>query len=284
MHPSMYEEHVSVGKSRCSQRLPLVKSHFCSCCNSAPQSTAVIHQKTEAGYKPEESPIQSVGVASREISNDVSLDEPPEKEVFVGPLFQAEVPEGTGDVSESDAKWLGTRVWPPEDVIDKPVVECDPIGKGRPNTCDCSFPGHTECVRFHIAEKKLKLKWELGSSFYKWRFDRMGEEVSLSWTMEEEKRFKGMINLNRECTNKFWSNAFKLFPSRTRQELVSYYYNVFLVRRRSYQNRVTPKEVDSDDDEKELGSIGDSFGYKAIYLPELRLPVCSENKQCSEIE
>ncbi|CAI9094106.1 OLC1v1029780C1 [Oldenlandia corymbosa var. corymbosa] len=287
MHPSMYEgvfSQQSVEKPRFSQRVPLIKSPSCSCCNTTPQSTVVIHQKADGGSTPKDLPLLSVEVNSEDKVSNGILDEPPEKEVSVGPLFQAEVPEWTGDVYESDAKWLGIRVWPPEDAKDETVIKFDPIEKGRTNDCECSFPGHSECVRFHIAEKRLKLKRELGSAFYKWRFDRMGEEVSLSWTMEEETRFKDMIKFSSQSSNRFWINALRLFPSKTREKLVSYYYNAFVIRRRSYQNRVTPEEVDSDDDEKELGLVGVNFGYNAIYVPELRLPVCSENRQCPDLE
>ncbi|KAL3499321.1 hypothetical protein ACH5RR_038414 [Cinchona calisaya] len=288
MHPSMYEEdvlnHQSVEKSRCSQRLPLVKSHLCSCCNSPHQSKGVISQKAEAGCSAKESPLLNIEESDRNEIDHFSMDQPPEREVCVGPRFQAKVPEWTGVIIDSDAKWLGEQMWPPEDVNKEPVLGLDPIGKGRPNTCDCSFPGNVECIRFHIAEKKLKLKREIGGLFFKWRFDHMGEEVSLSWTPEQEKKFKNMIMLNSASINKFWRNAFKIFPSKTREKLVSYYFNVFLVRRRSYQNRVTPKDVDSDDDEREFGSVGDTYGYKAIYVPESRLPICSENKQCAELE
>ncbi|XP_027084922.2 AT-rich interactive domain-containing protein 2-like [Coffea arabica] len=288
MHPSMYEEdvlnHQSVEKSRCSQRLPVAKCQSCSCCNLPPHCKVAVPQKAEQGYSAKESLLLNVEDSDRNKIDHISMDDPPEREVCVGPEFQAEVPEWTGVIVESDPKWVGKQMWPPEDVKDEPVFGLDRIGKGRPNACDCPFPGNVECIRFHIAEKRLKLKRELGLLFYKWRFDHMGEEVSLSWTAEHEKKFKDMIRLNSASTNKFWSNAFRIFPSTTRDKLVSYYFNVFLVRRRSYQNRVTPKDVDSDDDERECGLIGDSFGYKAIYVPESRLPICFENKQCAELD
>ncbi|KAL2544151.1 AT-rich interactive domain-containing protein 2-like [Forsythia ovata] len=279
MHPSVYEEnvpnHQSTEKLRCSKQLPsLTVSYPCSRCNSseAAASNIIIHQKANVESNPKE-PI-TVTMSSNYLS---------EKQVFVGPLFQAKIPEWTGGLSESDSKWLGTHIRPPEDGKGKSIVELDRIGKGRQLSCNCQFPDSVECMRFHIAEKRLKLKCELGSSFYRWQFNRMGEEVSLSWTKEEEKRFKDMMRSHAAFPKKFWNNACRFLPSKTREQLVSYYFNVFLVQRRSYQNRVCPNDIDSDDDEKECGSIGDSFGYKAINITCLRSITCTQNKECTDL-
>jgi hypothetical protein len=140
-------------------------------------------------------------------------------------------------------------------------------------------------VRFHIAEKRIKLKLELGYLFYHWQFDRMGEEVSLRWTTEEEKRFKDMVKFNLLSAGKcFWDDKHKYFPRKTREELVSYYFNAYLVRRRSYQNRVTPKNIDSDDDETEFGSFSDGYGHEVLMVPGAYMLICSENKQCTDFK
>ncbi|KEH42663.1 hypothetical protein MTR_1g073420 [Medicago truncatula] len=68
------------------------------------------------------------------------------------------------------------------------------------------------------------------------------------------------------------------FQKRTRKDMVSYYFNVYLIQLRSYQNRVTSETVDSDDDEIEFGSFGDGFGRKAIKRPTIEFKECSENK------
>ncbi|KAI3453731.1 hypothetical protein Pfo_010394 [Paulownia fortunei] len=293
MHPSMYEDDVldrqSVEKLRCSKRIPsLTKSHLCPCCNScaAAQSKDIIHQRADVGNSLK-APVKLVVTDVEELPTNLndhrSSDVPAEKQVSVGPLFQAEVSEWTGVLSESDSKWLGTRMWPPEDGERNSMVRLDPIGKGRQHPCNCPFPDSVECVRFHVAEKRLKLKHELGLLFYHWRFNCMGEEVSLSWTEVEEKRFKDMMRLYAAFPNKFWNNASRFFRSKTREKLVSYYFNVFLVQRRSYQNRVTPKDVDSDDDEKECGSIGCSFGYKALYIPGSTSISCTLNEESTEL-
>ncbi|PSS11390.1 AT-rich interactive domain-containing protein [Actinidia chinensis var. chinensis] len=294
MHPSMYDNtdvlnHRSAEGLRCSDRLPsLTKPRFCPCCNSCSVSptNVVTPRKVEVVNNPKEQAPPSAKIMGTNAIVGMPNDEPFQKHVSVGPLFQAEVPEWTGVVPDSDSKWLGTMMWPPpQNGKHNSPVEMDPIGEGRRDSCSCQLPGSVRCIRFHIAEKRMKLKLELGSLFYHWRFDRMGEEVSLSWTIAEEKRFKDMVRLKPPSLNKFfWDiQVLKFFPTKTREQLVSYYFNVFLVRCRTYQNRVTPKDIDSDDDESEFGCIGGSYGYEALNVPSPKLPMCTENKQCIDL-
>ncbi|CAH9124786.1 unnamed protein product [Cuscuta epithymum] len=273
MHPSMYDDntpdHVSMEKMRCSQRIFSLTN---------PLSCPINYSSS-----PTDNNVVSTQKREPESAKNVSREEPTSlPKVPVGPLHQAEVPEWTGLISESDSKWQGTLMWPPEET--KSFNELDRIGRGREGQCDCQFPSSVQCIRFHTAEKRYKLKLELGRLFYQWRFDRMGEEVSLSWTEEEEEKFKNLMRQNATTPNKFWNSAAKKIPLKTKSMLVSYYYNVFLVKRRSYQNRVTPKDIDSDDDEKEFGSVGCHFGYETIYVPGSRPLLCTENKVCTDLE
>ncbi|KDP25411.1 hypothetical protein JCGZ_20567 [Jatropha curcas] len=294
MHPSMYEDvsplsDQSAERLRCSERLPaLVKPRFCSCCNpcSSPLSKLTSPPKTESESGPKEQPLVPDDLSAANTTLNPSGDEHIQRHALVGPRFQAEVPKWTGKVSESDPKWLGTQVWPLANGDCNSPFETDSIGKGRPSTCGCQLPGSVECVRFHIAENRMKLKLELGHVFYRWRFDRMGEEISLGWTAAEEKRFKDMVRFNPPSLDKcFWDDSRKYFPRKPKEELVSYYFNVFLVQRRSYQNRVTPKQIDSDDDESEFGSLGAAYGHKALMVPiGTDTLVCSENKQCTDFK
>ncbi|XP_021845094.1 AT-rich interactive domain-containing protein 2 isoform X2 [Spinacia oleracea] len=292
IHPSMYEDdisfdHLSAEAVRCSKRLSSLEiTPLCQCCKS---STSVDKCKLK---NPPDPPTENGLQHKQDLENaDISdtkgvavtvavavstVDYPVEKHVLVGPRFQAEVPIWTGVISESDSKWLGTKTWSPEL---QQLNSIKLLGKGRRSeSCNCLLPGSVECNRFHIAENKMKLRRELGLSFYHWKFNRMGEEVSLSWSVGEEKRFKHIIRLN----NTFLGKSF--FPRKTRMELVSYYYNVFLINRRSYQNRVTPKDIDSDDDEKEFGSVSEAFGYRAVKVRGSEPLKCFQNEQVIDFD
>lgn len=180
--------------------------------------------------------------------------------VPTGKAFQAEVPEWTGKTSESDSKWLGTKDWPLDKSEQKFLVERDPMGRGRQDSCGCEEPGSVECYRFHVTEKRLRVKRELGSAFYVWRFGFMGEEVHMSWTQDEQKKFKDIVSLNQSSLGScFWDQIVKAFPTKSRAHLVSYYYNVFILRRRAHQNRFTPNDIDSDDEEPEPGLATKGF-------------------------
>ena len=313
MHPAMYEDHVALGhqgtvKLRYSERLPVSVKSRCLCCNSCSGKGNKLHGSvnmeseicplektnakpdvvTEKKAKPDATEKKK-STANPDVSEKRKFepfmdDNFREKLVSVGHLFQAEVPEWTGVVSESDSKWLGTQVWPVKD-DSKPTTEPDLVGRGRQGKCSCNVQGSVDCVRFHIAENRMKLKLELHSVFYYWGFDKMGEEVSLRWTADEEKRFKDAMRLKFPSQNKsFWNNPSRYFRNKTRKDMVSYYFNVYLIQLRSYQNRVTPKTVDSDDDEVEFGSFGDGFGREAIKHPYMDCLECSENKQCFDFE
>ncbi|CAI9101850.1 OLC1v1039272C2 [Oldenlandia corymbosa var. corymbosa] len=176
-----------------------------------------------------------------------------EKRVPIGSSFQADIPEWTGKASSenSDSKWLGTRLWP----LDKAeqtrnLIERERIGKGRQDSCGCQFPVSLECIRFHISEKRARLKLELGLAFYSSRIDQMGEEFASSWTKEDEKKFHNIVETNPSYLGKFfWQEIVKSFPNKSSKTLVSYYYNVYLLRRRGQQNRIAPHDINSDDDE-----------------------------------
>lgn len=191
------------------------------------------------------------------------------KRVPVGPRFQAHVPEWAKDTYESDSKWLGSRIWPLDSGEKrKQLVERERMGKGRQDSCGCQYRGSVECVRFHIAEKRTRVKLELGSAFFHWKFNKMGEEVALSWTEKEEELFQGVIRSNPPSLQKcFWDEIVKAFPSKKREELVSYYFNVFLLQCRRYQNRSTPSNIDSDDEESEFGSLADGFWHETGKSP-----------------
>lgn len=109
--------------------------------------------------------------------------------------------------------------------------------------------GSTKCTQYHILKKRYKLKLEIGSAFYKRKFDRMGEEVRLCWTEKEEHKFKDAVRSRSGSPKKsFWTRISKFFPSKSREDIICYYFNVFLLHRRGFQNKFTPDNIYSDDE------------------------------------
>ncbi|KAJ7962414.1 AT-rich interactive domain protein [Quillaja saponaria] len=210
MHPCMYDDQVGAAynfreRLKCDKR-PLSMQ-------STPQVQVYSETSSGTGYRSDKRSLSSStslpGVDKYSSSKRVSL----------GSTFQADVPEWTGVASESDPKWLGTQIWPSEKVH-KFLIERDPIGKGRQDSCGCPEPGSNGCIRFHIAEKRSKVKLELGVAFYQWNFDKMGEEVKLSWTEEEENLFRDVVRLNPPSQEKyFWDDMFRSFPTKSRVNL-----------------------------------------------------------------
>ncbi|GAB2232164.1 hypothetical protein Drorol1_Dr00011191 [Drosera rotundifolia] len=266
MYPSMYDDHSPpTDRLRSSSRLLFDMSEYSP--HQSSSSTSL--SDTDRSYQAS----SDVQFNQRALRCDISFmksicpDHHIRKRIPVGPYFQVDGPQWTGNSTyENDDKWLGTRIWPLEKRQNKHLIERDPIGKGRQDSCGCQDRGSITCVRFHVAEKRIKLKLELASAFYHWNFDKMGEEVTLSWTKEEEKKFRDIVKANPQSQNKcFWPEMIKALPAKIRRDLVSYYWNVFLLQRRGYQNRCNSGDIDSEDDETEFGGLfGKSCGTNSI--------------------
>ncbi|KAH0720030.1 hypothetical protein KY290_006523 [Solanum tuberosum] len=257
MHPSMYDDNASLERVRCSRRVllaknPLKRTHFSAVSSSSSPS--------------DEDPIDGPADSSEESGLGLLWNHR-RKRIPVGPQFQADIPEWRHEKCESDSKWLGTQIWPlDKQEQNRMLIERDPIGKGRQDTCGCQYPASYECIKFHLAEKQKKVKRELGSAFYRWRFDLMGEEVALSWTKQEEQKFQDIVKMNPLSTDQsFWNEIFKFFPNKSRESLVSYHFNVFLLRCRGHQNRTAASNIDSDDDEQQYGPRTNCFGRDAEF-------------------
>ncbi|KAL8111310.1 hypothetical protein AgCh_019140 [Apium graveolens] len=266
MHPSMYEDH-SVS-ARISRGLSFKKSQAQSC--------------SETAYPGMQGDLEDTfGRQNLRLAESISglwIKNFNRKRVPVGEYFQVEVPEWDGKPCESDSKWLGTRVWPQETELScNSLIERQCPGFGRHDSCGCQFQGSFECVRFHVSEKKIRLKLELGMAFYHWHIDKMGEEVAFSWNKVDEIKFEAIIKLNPPSQGKcFWEEIHKLFPYKKREQLVSYYFNVFLLRRRGQQNRSIPIDISSDDDDLEFETTTNCSGQRAV--KSLKPNYCSPKK------
>lgn len=175
----------------------------------------------------------------------------------VGPRFQADVPDWTGPADKDDSnyearnsensRWLGTKVWPIE--IGNMKVSSRVIGKGRPHSCSCRSPGTAVCVKRHISEERLTLQRDLGPAFFSWKFDEMGEQASKAWSSKEEASFESLVKRKQQLHGKkFLKQASKSLPHKTSKTIVNYYFNVFIPRQLSLQNRSSSKSVNMSDE------------------------------------
>jgi len=253
MHPCLYDDQPGTNYNLRDRNKKLLFGKSTSI-RSSSDSSGATENRTPSPRTEDQSELLDSSDANSGLDKGATVRIP------LGANHQAEIPEYTGVTSESDSKWLGTRTWPQEKLNSR-LIERDPIGKGRRDSCGCSEEGSVECVRFHISEKRTKVQLELGKAFYDWNFDRVGEDVRQMWTKEEEKKFEDVVRSNPPSPEKYyWDYIFRAFPDKSREDLVSYYFNVFLLQRRGYQNRHTPDDIDSDDNDDEAGPLRNVFG------------------------
>lgn len=232
------------------------------------------------------------------------LEYPPLKPVPVGKDYQAEIPEWgslgaeqnsicSEEISEApnlpsqsskseisgnsddDSRLAGTCIIPMPD-LDISEDNVEKIGAGRIN-CSCGDEGSIRCVQQHITEAREKLRAALGEeTFFKLGFSDMGEVVSEKWSEEEELIFHEVVaNSPATLGKNFWDYLATEFPSRTKNEIVSYYFNVFMLKKRALQNRCDPLNIDSDNDEWEETEYSAEYVIdtgKEGYSPGVRSP------------
>ncbi|KAK8950420.1 AT-rich interactive domain-containing protein 2 [Platanthera guangdongensis] len=178
----------------------------------------------------------------------------PSTRIPIGRHAQADVPDWIGPIGRhaglednlDDSRWLGTSVWPLK--RNNTVVDWESIYKGRRDPCGCVFPGSIECVKLHVRNVRRHLKSNLGRAFFDWRFEQMGEEVSRSWTLKDQVKFDEIVRLNPESAGKsFWVEALKYFTNKSKKEIVSYYFNVYVLRWIRRYTRLKSEAADGDD-------------------------------------
>ncbi|KAJ1700748.1 hypothetical protein LUZ63_000527 [Rhynchospora breviuscula] len=169
----------------------------------------------------------------------------PRKAVPVGLNHQADIPElNAPDSIEDDSdKWIQTFILPNPDM--------DSVADNE--ECDCVDMRSVRCIRQHITEKRENLKNKLGmEKFMQLGFGDMGEEVAVTWDPQDEKLFAEVVRSNPSSfTKNFWDILPLAFPDKCKRDFVSYYFNVYMLRKRAGQNRSDPLYIDSDDDEWE---------------------------------
>ncbi|GAB2223861.1 hypothetical protein Drorol1_Dr00004605 [Drosera rotundifolia] len=190
------------------------------------------------------------------------LDCPPRKQVPIGPDHQAEIPDllqyRNGDREDDGDNHLAGTCIIPFSEADLSGNDGPRVGDGQ-DDCSCWDQGSFRCVRHHIVEARERLQSSLGSlAFSELGFHDMGEVVANKWTEDDEHVFQEVVSSNPVSLGKnFWNVLSFVFPSRTKKEIVSYYFNVFMLRKRAEQNRAHPLHIDSDDDEWQGREIND---------------------------
>ncbi|KAL3631230.1 hypothetical protein CASFOL_024214 [Castilleja foliolosa] len=187
-----------------------------------------------------------------------SLNSSPMKEVPLGSDHQAELPDWEPNAREqyfsAPNYQTGTCIIP---MPDPEIVGAheSTVGHSRPTQCSCADVGSVRCVRRHVREARKCLQDSLGDeTFGELGFYSMGEEVAHKWESGDERLFhETIVSCPPSVRPNFWEMLGFHFPSRTKDEIVSYYYNVFMLRWRAIQNRSHLLCADSDDEDMAHG-------------------------------
>lgn len=203
----------------------------------------------------------------------------------IGSRFQADVPEWSGPAdwsilisaytSNSDnSKWMGSRVWPTE--IGNMKATRRAIGKGRPNSCRCASQGSAVCIKRHINEKRILLQCDLGPAFLAWKFDEMGEQVSKSWSVKEQKTFESLVRRSSSNGASFLNRALKCFPNKCGKDIIHYYFDVYIPYRMSTEMRsLSMRQIDTDDEVEDDEAEEDSNGLGKRSQGKKNLKICN---------
>lgn len=178
------------------------------------------------------------------------MNHPPRKSVPVGQNHQVDIPAWGLQYAgvEDEEVYMGTCIIPMTD--SSPPDFYGRLGIGR-SDCHCEDWGSVRCVKQHILEARRELEIYLGKEkLAELGFHDMGEVVANNWSNGEEQMFHKIVYSNPASLGRnFWSILSAVFPSRKKSEIVSYYFNVFMLQKRAEQNRYYPLNINSDNDE-----------------------------------
>ncbi|EFJ17328.1 hypothetical protein SELMODRAFT_421040 [Selaginella moellendorffii] len=176
--------------------------------------------------------------------------------VPIGPSFQAKVPSTVAlHADDDDSKlFLGRVVWSKR------------VARNRSHTASTCFSADDsaeDSVKLHVNEQRRKLKLELGEDvFREWGFHSMGESLikSAKWSRQEQAEFAAIVRSCRgDKEEKLWPDLQASFAGRrSREELVSYYFNVYVLRKRALQNRSyapDSEKFDTDEEDDDLPGL-----------------------------
>uniref|UniRef100_A0A2P2L4W3 Myb-like domain-containing protein n=1 Tax=Rhizophora mucronata TaxID=61149 RepID=A0A2P2L4W3_RHIMU len=202
-----------------------------------PEHQALIPEWNSQGWK----------TSSKQLDNSDS-------EVAVAVAVEKFSDPGSTTDADCEERLMGTCVLPMPQLEASASSDC----RGTEYECNCLDGGSIRCVVQHIMEARQKLRDNLGEeTFEGLGFCDMGEEVAHKFSEEEEQAFyEVVLSHPASMAKNFWEHLSAAFPCRGKKELVSYYFNVFVLRKRAQQNRFDPRNVDSDDDEWQGGDAG----------------------------
>ncbi|XP_054805662.1 uncharacterized protein LOC129308528 [Prosopis cineraria] len=263
------------------------------------RSDMPVHFSFYPEYFSSEHPVRTL--TRHEDIYSILLEHPPRKLVPIGADHQADVPTwdlpGSTSVldtssnsspavgGKSGERWMGTCIIPMSNM--ELSTDDGKVGRGRTD-CSCEDWGSVRCVRQHIAEAREELaKTTELERFNDLGLCDMGEQVAEKWNAEDEQLFHEVVFSNPASLSKnFWNTFPIVFPARTKKEIVSYYFNVFMLRRRAEQNRNDHLNIDSDNDEwqgsdaNEIATLGedeDSVAESPVYQDDTDHNNCHEN-------
>ncbi|XP_057951399.1 uncharacterized protein LOC131146099 isoform X2 [Malania oleifera] len=226
------------------------------------RSEAVLHEPFSPNYF---DPDRSTRTFARSEEYYSYVDQPSRRRIPIGPGHQADIPtwglQGTGGNDEK--RFMGNCVIPMPDSEAQPTAHDTIKAVSGRTDCSCRDKGSLQCVRQHVAEAREELMKTLGQErFVELGFCNMGEKVAENWSDDEERLFHEVVFSNPASLGKsFWENLSIVFPFKAKKEIVSYYFNVFMLQRRAEQNRYDPVNIDSDNDEwQESDNSGDELG------------------------
>ncbi|GAB2213118.1 hypothetical protein Droror1_Dr00021136 [Drosera rotundifolia] len=219
------------------------------------------------------------------------LDYSPRKRVPVGPGHQAVIPDllpsREGYCQNRENIHMSGHCVIPFPESELPANDENKVGHGSCD-CGCQDRGSIRCVGQHIDEARQKLRSSLSFRvFSELGFLHMGEVVAERWTEDDKHLFHEVVYSNPAAFGKnFWKVLSSVFPSRTNMEIVSYYFNVFMLRKRAEQNRFDPTNIDSDDDDWD--GIEDAHGAENYGLTDkgedsaAESPISHDSSLCFE--